>query len=116
VADQDGGPILQRQDATGRGGILGDRHKRILYCRYLQTGSLQVWNNLEPTGSVRVQAVNQDDILCGWNLLRFAERRCCGGRHSGGKQSVDVLRVIMTITSFTVTTRAGEYDCDALRV
>src|SRR3979411_1269463 len=79
MTDKNGGSLLQGEDtARGRGSIR-ERGERVLYGGHVETGILQIRNPVDPTGCVRVQAMNQNDVarLCQRSAIHdfWAQRR-----------------------------------------
>jgi hypothetical protein len=66
MTHKNGGPLLQGEDTACSRCSIRERGERILYSGHVQTGFLQIRNHVDPTGCVRVQAMNQNDVarLC----------------------------------------------------
>ena len=66
MTDKNGGSLLQGEDTACSRGSIRERGKRVLHRGHVETGILQIRNHFDPTGCVRVQAMNQNDVarLC----------------------------------------------------
>src|SRR5258705_420565 len=85
VAYQHRRPVLQGKDTACGGDVVRKRGQRVLHRSRLQAGKLKASNDFGPTGTVRIRAMDQDDVAgtdrrLSLSLARAAEKR--GGNTS----------------------------------